>query len=231
MDENVFRIIVTVAVVVASLMFVIQAGIMFALYRAARKTQENAERMFGKLEPMLQKAGPAIEHLEEVIERTGPVLERIGPLMDEAMPVIRKTGPVLEDARIVVAKAGRLVERGIEIAATANAVISDARPQIKQISIEALQITREGREQVERIGDLVHEAGDKARARLEQIDHGVDSTIEQVEHVGGAVKRAVMKPVREVNGLAAGFSAAVSTLMRHRKSSVDSATQDEEMFI
>jgi hypothetical protein len=41
-----------------------------------------------------------------------------------------------------------------------------------------------------------------------------------------------MKPVREVNGLAAGISAAVSTLMHHqRRSSVDSATQDEEMFI
>jgi hypothetical protein len=41
-----------------------------------------------------------------------------------------------------------------------------------------------------------------------------------------------MRPVREVNGLAAGISAVVSTLVRgHRRSSVDSATQDEEMFI
>jgi hypothetical protein len=46
------------------------------------------------------------------------------------------------------------------------------------------------------------------------------------------MKRAVMRPVREVNGIAAGISAAVSTLVRgHRKSSVDEATQDEEMFI
>jgi hypothetical protein len=41
-----------------------------------------------------------------------------------------------------------------------------------------------------------------------------------------------MRPVREVNGIAAGISAAVSTLVRgQHKSSVDSATQDEEMFI
>jgi len=46
------------------------------------------------------------------------------------------------------------------------------------------------------------------------------------------MKRAVMRPVREANGIAAGISAAVSTLVkRPRKSSVDSATQDEEMFI
>ena len=51
------------------------------------------------------------------------------------------------------------------------------------------------------------------------------------EQVGDAVKRAVMRPVREANGLAAGISAAVSTLVRGQKSSVASATQDEEMFI
>jgi hypothetical protein len=45
------------------------------------------------------------------------------------------------------------------------------------------------------------------------------------------MKRAVMRPVREANGLAAGISAAVSTLVRPRKSSPDAATQDEEMFI
>jgi hypothetical protein len=50
--------------------------------------------------------------------------------------------------------------------------------------------------------------------------------------VGDAMKHAVLRPVREVNGLAAGISAAVSTLVHHsRKPSVDQATQDEEMFI
>jgi hypothetical protein len=39
-----------------------------------------------------------------------------------------------------------------------------------------------------------------------------------------------MRPVREVNGVAAGISAAMTALTR-KKSAVDSATQDEEMFI
>ena len=58
------------------------------------------------------------------------------------------------------------------------------------------------------------------------------NTVEQVEQVSQGVKRAVTRPVREVNGIAAGVAAAVSTLVKGpRKSSVDSATQDEEMFI
>jgi len=41
-----------------------------------------------------------------------------------------------------------------------------------------------------------------------------------------------MTPVREVNGIAAGISAAVSTLVHHpRRPQIDQATQDEEMFI
>jgi methyl-accepting chemotaxis protein len=92
-------------------------------------------------------------------------------------------------------------------------------------------VARSSREQVERIGDLLHDATDRARARLEQIDQSVGNTVQQVGQVGDAMKRAVMRPVREANGLAAGISAAVSTLVRPRKSSPDAATQDEEMFI
>jgi len=64
-----------------------------------------------------------------------------------------------------MAKAGGFVERYTEIATTTNLVIEDARPRLAQISHEALEITRLGREQVERIGDLLHDAGDK-RARV-----------------------------------------------------------------
>jgi len=66
---------------------------------------------------------------------------------------------------------------------------------------------------------------------LEQIDDTVSSTVEQVEVAGENVKKAVMRPVREVSGVAAGISAVVSTLVKGKKSNVASATQDEEMFI
>jgi len=247
MTEDVFRIVVTAAVVVASLAFVVQAGIMLALFRVTRKAQENAERFTAKAEPVLAsvgpvlekagvviaKAGPVIDRLGPVLAKIGPTIDKVGPVLDKAIPAIEKVGLAVDEAAVVVARAGEFVDRATEVATTTNLVIQDVRPQVVQISREAKEITRLGREQVERIGDLLHDAGEKARARLEQIDHSVESTIEQVEQVSGAMKRAVMMPVREVNGLAAGISAAVGTLIRgqNRKSSVDSATQDEEMFI
>ena len=79
---------------------------------------------------------------------------------------------------------------------------------------------------------IAHHIG--AHRRIGHQRRGVDSettTVEAVENAGDTMRKAVMRPVREVNGLAAGISAAVSSLVKGRKSSVDSATQDEEMFI
>jgi hypothetical protein len=108
--------------------------------------------------------------------------------------------------------------------------VDDVAPRVAEISDETLAIVKTGRDQVERVGELLQDAAGRTRERLDQIDRSVDSTIHQVEQVGETVKRAVMRPVREVNGVAAGISAAMAALAR-KKAPVDTATQDEEMFI
>jgi ABC-type transporter Mla subunit MlaD len=224
--------VVAAAVLVACLAFVVQAGVVLALYRLTRKMQERtagfmelAEPVLAKVEPVLERAGPVIERFGPALDAINDTAARLGPAVDRFLPVIDKT-------IVVVDRAGVLVQRVSQVTATANLIMQDARPRIAHISDETLAIVRSGREQVERVGDLLHDAGDRARARLEQIDQGVESTVNQIENVSEAVKSAVLRPVREVNGIAAGISAAVSALVRgQHKSSVDSATQDEEMFI
>jgi hypothetical protein len=239
MSEELFRIIVAVGVGLASIAFVIQACIVFALYRAGRKIQTETGAFMGRIEPVIAKVGPTLDKAGPLIDKIGPVVERIDPVLQKAAIALDRVPPLIEKTQVVVAQAGVLTQRATELTTstnqvilTANNIMLDARPDIKEIADEAAAIVRTGREQVERIGELLHEAGEVARTRIQQIDHAVTSTVEQVEHVGESVKGAVMRPVREVNGLAAGISAAVSTLVRgQRKSSVDAATQDEEMFI
>jgi ABC-type transporter Mla subunit MlaD len=160
------------------------------------------------------------------------IQQKVGALAERAEPAIGKLGPMIDQVVLAAGKVGPVADRAGLVLATTNRIMEDARPRISELSDEAVEIVRSGRQQVERIGDLLHDAGDRAHARLEQIDRAVDSTVEQVGQVGDAMKRAVLRPVREVNGLAAGISAAVATLVHHsRKPSVDQATQDEEMFI
>ena len=211
MTEDTFRMVVAAAVALACIAFVVQAVAMFALYRVAQRMQ--------------QKVGPLADQAE-------PVIGKLGPMIDEVGLVAQKLGPMIDKVGLAAGKVAPVADRVESVLATANRIMEETRPRISELSGEAVEIVRSGREQVERIGELLHDAGDSARNRLEQIDHAVESTVEQVGQVGDAVKRAVLRPVREANGLAAGISAAISTLVHHsRKPSVDQATQDEEMFI
>jgi len=137
--------------------------------------------------------------------------------------LVEKSHPVIEKISGLSDKAGDLV-------ANVNRLVNESRPKINQISDEAVAIVKSGHEQVDKVGELLQDAAGRARTRLDQIDLAFDGTVAQVEQVGEQVKRAVMRPVREVNGVAAGISAAVSAL-RRKKAPVDAATQDEEMFI
>ena len=197
MPDDVFRIVITVAVVLACLAFLVQAGIAIALYRVASGMQK-------KVFPLVDSASALVKDAAPVVAKVAPVIDRVGPAMDSLQAVLTKT----------------------------DKIIADVQPRIKEISTEAAAIAKSGRRQVERIGELLEDAGSRAKERLEQIDHSVDNTVEHLEQAGDVMKRAVLRPVREVNGLAAGISAAVSSLVHGpRRSSVASATQDEEMFI
>ena len=211
MTEDTFRIVVAAAVALACLAFVVQAVAMYAIYRVARRVQQKVEPLADRADPVIGKLGPMIDKVGLAAGRVGPAADRIGLVAERAAPVVDQVGMVL---------------------ATTNQIVEETRPRVSEISAEAVEIAKSARQQVERIGDLLHDAGDRAHARLEQIDQSVDNAVEQVGQVGDAMKRAAMRPVREVNGLAAGISAAVATLVHHsRKPSVDQATQDEEMFI
>jgi len=135
-------------------------------------------------------------------------------------------------ARNTQTKIMPLVARVEPILNTTRQILEENKARVAEISVEAVEIAKTARVQAERIADLLSDSSERAKARLAQIDRTVDETVEQVEQVGGAVKTAVMKPVKEVNGLMAGMKAALSTLASgNRRPSVDHVTQDEEMFI
>ncbi|MBV8728578.1 MAG: hypothetical protein JO336_02090 [Acidobacteriia bacterium] len=222
MSEDVFRIVVTIAVILACISFLVQGAIMLALYRVARKMQD--------------KVSPLIEKGEVVAAKAAPLIEKAGPLVDQARSVIEKVGekvpPILQRVPPIMERVPPAMDKATAILTTTHEIIDENRPRVSEIVVEGVTIAKSGREQVQHIGNLLHDASDRARTRMEQIDRTVDHTVEQVDQISSSVKSAAMRPVREVNGIAAGFSAAMSTLLRSsRRSSVDHATQDEEMFI
>jgi hypothetical protein len=218
MDDSAFRIVIAIGVGVVAIAFVVQAIAMSALFRVAKAMQQRVEALIRQAEPVLAKLQPVVEKLHPVVEKAAPLVDRLIPMAEKAGVAMEKVGAAAEGASGVIA--------------TVKLIVDDNRPKVSEVCNEAVAIADTSRQQVERLGGLLTEAEGRARSRLEQIDSTIGNTVENVEQAGESIRHAVMRPVREVNGLAAGLSAAVATLVRGpRRSSVASATQDEEMFI
>jgi len=131
----------------------------------------------------------------------------------------------------VQAKANGVIERTEPIIDSVRSIVDDVKPKISRVTTDAVDIVKIGKEQAGRVGGLITDFSERAKLQVARIDGKVDETVDQVQSATVAAKDVLMKPVREMDGVFSGIRAAMSVYMRPRKSSVDHATQDEEMFI
>ncbi len=138
---------------------------------------------------------------------------------------------LLRVAKRIQEKVSPLADRAQPILTTTRQILEENKPRIAEVSAEAVQVAKAVHKHADKVGELLSDVSDRTRVRVAQIERAVDDTVNQVEVAGDAVKSAVLKPVREVNGIMAGIRAAVQTYANAGRRSVDHATQDEEMFI
>ena len=114
---------------------------------------------------------------------------------------------------------------------TVRRFVDENSPKFSQMTTDAAEALKTLHEHVDRLGEVVKEVTDRARAQVARIDGAVDVTIEQVQAASENVKAAILRPVKQVDGIMHGIRAALSVVAHSRRESVDHATQDEEMFI
>ncbi len=131
-------------------------------------------------------------------------------MQDKLLPLIDATGPLVKTIRYFA---------------------DENFPKFSQMTTEASEMVKVLHAQVDRLGEVVKDISDRARAQVARIDGAVDLTVDQVQHATASVKDAVLRPVRQVDGIMQGIRAAVGVMAQGRRESVDHATQDEEMFI
>ncbi|MDQ6665407.1 MAG: hypothetical protein M3Z23_13565 [Acidobacteriota bacterium] len=146
----------------------------------------------------------------------------------KVMPIVERTGPIVDSVRGIVDDAKPKVAA---ISTSARDIIAEAKPKIASISGDVVLISNTVREQTQKVGAFLDDFTLRAKAKVAKVDHAVDDTVDQVQLAGGEVKKAIMKPVREVNGVLSGIKAALGVYTKSNRASVDHATQDEEMFI
>lgn len=124
------------------------------------------------------------------------------------------------------------------VLATTEKTVAEHSAQLKELTAKAQDLTSKGMEivsaaqvQLGKVDVMVTEASSKAKAQLERVEMVLDDTVSRVHHTVIQLNNGVLKPVKEINGIAAGVRAAFDQLTRSRRPSVAQATSDEEMFI
>ena len=99
---------------------------------------------------------------------------------------------------------------------TAQAVLTDLRPNLKVITENLAETTTLVRAQVERVDATVNDVVDRARLQIIRGDELLTRTLDRVEATSEIVHKTVVSPVRQVSGIIQGVTASIEFLLGSR---------------
>jgi ElaB/YqjD/DUF883 family membrane-anchored ribosome-binding protein len=114
---------------------------------------------------------------------------------------------------------------------TTKTTVEQSRKQILDITTRANEILTSTKEQLGMVQEVVTDATARAKVQLERVELVLDDTLSRAHETVATVHDGIMRPLREVNGIAVGIKTALAYLARGNRPSPDQATSDEEMFI
>lgn len=138
--------------------------------------------------------------------------------------IYRVTRGLNEKVAAVLPKVEKLLE-------TSQRAVEEGRKQMTDITAKTGEILESTRRQLAALESVVTEASDKARVQLERVELVLDDALSRTHETFAVVHNGLMKPLREINAVAAGIRTAIRYFMTGTRPTVAQATHDEEMFI
>jgi ABC-type transporter Mla subunit MlaD len=117
------------------------------------------------------------------------------------------------------------------LVAKATSTVEQSGKQITEITTRTNDILDSTKRQLAIVEEVVGDAAARAKVQMERMELVLDDTFSRAHETVAVVHDGILRPLRELNGIAAGVRAAVGALGRGNRSPVDRATSDEEMFI
>ena len=124
----------------------------------------------------------------------------------------------------------RLLPKIEGVLETSRQTIEDSRKQIADITAKTSDILETTRQQVHRIDEFLDEAAARARVQMDRAEMVLDDAMVRTQRTVAVVEGGILKPIVQIQGVAAGIKTAITFLLRGRPSPED-AHSDEEMFI
>jgi len=141
--------------------------------------------------------------------------------VEELMP---KVNELLPKVHALLPKVNGLLE-------SSQKVVDQSRQQILDITTKTNDILDITKRQMGKMEDLLTDATGRAKVQLERAEMVIDDTVSRAHETVTMVHGGILRPLREIQGIASGIRTAVAHLTRGGRPSVAQATHDEEMFI
>jgi hypothetical protein len=138
------------------------------------------------------------------------------------MRLAQTTKEMKERVDAFLPKAEKLIQ-------TAETTLTESKAQITEITVRANEILQITQTQMARVDDLVADASMRAKVQMDRAETVLENTLTRVNV--NTVHGTILRPIREITGVAAGVKAAVGHLLKGAPANVAQVTTDEEMFI
>ena len=102
---------------------------------------------------------------------------------------------------------------------------------LRTASANLVEIGLSARDQFRRVEAMVTDTGEALHVQLERFDRVSQNMMDRINETAEIVQDSVVRPVREVAAVAKGLSRGFGAFFFGRRSTVDQARQDEELFI
>ncbi len=105
------------------------------------------------------------------------------------------------------------------------------RKQVAELCTKASEVLDLARTQLVRVDGVLDDATKRAKIQMERVELVLDDSISRLHQTVALLHSGILRPLKEINGVAAGIRGALHHLLRGGRPSVAQATHDDEMFI
>lgn len=139
---------------------------------------------------------------------------------------------IFRSVKALQERATKFMDSFEPLAETSRQTLDEVRKQSAEILTRVREMADSTKSQVDRVDGVITDLSASARTQMERVDKSVEFLLARLEETVAALQKTVLMPVRQARGVAAAAGAVIDYLATgRRRSTVDQATLDEEMFI
>ncbi len=138
--------------------------------------------------------------------------------------LVPKLEPIIEKSQALITKIEPMTETG-------QRILEDVRRYASEFSTKGTELLDLSQKQLVRVDEVLAEATGRARAQMDRVELVLDDTVNRFQETTTLLQNGVLRPLRQLNAITAGVRTALAMLTGNRRTTVEHATHDEEMFI